>query len=50
MLGILYDPRTQELRDLGIYDTGFSQLVSYTESLVFLNGSGNVLEQQASNS
>jgi hypothetical protein len=40
---------TQEhkrLRDLGIDDNGGSQLISYTESLVFLNGSGNVLEQQ----
>jgi hypothetical protein len=43
---VLYDPRTQEMRDLGIDDNGCSQLISYTESLVFLNGSGNVLEQQ----
>jgi hypothetical protein len=39
--------RTKEQRDLQIYEAGFSQLVSYTESLVLLNGSGNVLEQQA---
>ena len=45
----LYDPRTQQLRDLGIgreSGDGFCQLVSYTESLVFLSGSRNVIEQQ----
>ena len=35
----LYDPRTQEVRDLRINGTGYcSELVSYTESIVFLNG------------
>ncbi|XP_059451338.1 F-box/kelch-repeat protein At3g06240-like [Corylus avellana] len=43
----LYDPRTQEVRDLRINDAGScSQLVSYTESIVFLNGSRDVLEHQ----
>ncbi|KAE8124410.1 hypothetical protein FH972_019300 [Carpinus fangiana] len=45
----LYDPRTQQLRDLGIgreSGDGFCQLVSYKDSLVFLNGSRNVIEQQ----
>ena len=37
----LYDPRTQEFRNLRINETGScSQLISYTESIVFLNGSG----------
>jgi len=41
------DQRTEERRNLQIYEAGFSQLVSYTGSLILLNGSGNVLEQQA---
>jgi hypothetical protein len=45
---VLYDPRTQEARNLQIYEARSAQLVSYTESLVLLNGEGmNVLEQQA---
>ncbi|XP_059450699.1 F-box/kelch-repeat protein At3g23880-like isoform X1 [Corylus avellana] len=35
---VLYDPRTQEARNLQIYEARFAQLVSYTESLVRLNG------------
>jgi F-box interacting protein len=38
---VLYDPRTQEARNLQIYEAGSAQLVSYTESLVLLNGEGN---------
>ncbi|KAE8021692.1 hypothetical protein FH972_007562 [Carpinus fangiana] len=35
----LYDPRTQDVRDLRINEAGSrSQLTSYTESIVFLNG------------
>jgi F-box interacting protein len=45
---VLYDPRTQEARNLQIYEARSAQLVSYTESLVLLNGEGmDVLEQQA---
>ncbi|XP_059452577.1 F-box/kelch-repeat protein At3g06240-like [Corylus avellana] len=37
----LYGPRTQQMRDLRINDSrSCSQLISYTESIVFLNGSG----------
>jgi F-box interacting protein len=44
-----YDPRTQEVRDLRIDGTGYcSELVSYTESIVFLNGWGDLLEHQDS--
>ncbi|XP_041004494.1 F-box/kelch-repeat protein At3g06240-like [Juglans microcarpa x Juglans regia] len=39
---VLYDPRTQEQRELPIYGDSF-QVVSYTETLVMLNGSGSVL-------
>jgi hypothetical protein len=35
---VLYDPRTQEARNHEIYEAGSAQLVSYTESLVLLNG------------
>jgi hypothetical protein len=35
---VLYDPRTQEARNLQIYEARSAQLVSYTESLVLLNG------------
>jgi F-box interacting protein len=35
---VLYDPRTQEARNLQIYGARSAQLVSYTESLVLLNG------------
>jgi F-box interacting protein len=35
---VLYDTRTQEARNLQIYEAGSAQLVSYTESLVLLNG------------
>jgi F-box interacting protein len=35
---VMYDPRTQQLWDLQLYDAGFLQLFSYTESLVSLNG------------
>jgi hypothetical protein len=38
---VLYDPRTQEARNLQIYEARSAQLVSYTESLVLLNGQGN---------
>jgi hypothetical protein len=44
---VLYDQRTEERRNLQIYEAGISQLVSYTESLILINGSGNVLGQQA---
>jgi hypothetical protein len=43
---VLSDPRTQELRHLSIYEAILSQIVSYTESLVFLNGLRNVIEKQ----
>ncbi|KAG2714283.1 hypothetical protein I3843_03G022300 [Carya illinoinensis] len=36
---VLYDPITQEQRELPIYGDSF-QVVSYTETLVMLNGSG----------
>ena len=35
---VLYDPRTQEARNLQIYEARSARLVSYTESLVLLNG------------
>jgi F-box interacting protein len=35
---VLYDPRTQEARNLQIYEARNAQLFSYTESLVLLNG------------
>jgi F-box interacting protein len=35
----LYDPRTQEWKPLQLNEAIFAQIVSYTESLVFLNGS-----------
>jgi F-box interacting protein len=35
---VLYDTRTQEARNLQIYEARSAQLVSYTESLVLLNG------------
>jgi F-box interacting protein len=42
---VLYDPETQELRDLRISEPD-CQLVTYTETLVSLNGPGNLVEQQ----
>jgi F-box interacting protein len=45
----LYDPRTQEVRDLRINGAGSChELFSYTESIVFLNGSGHLFEHQDS--
>ncbi|XP_059449913.1 F-box/kelch-repeat protein At3g23880-like [Corylus avellana] len=44
---VLYHNGTQERRNLQIVEARPSQLVTYTESLILLNGSGNVLEQQA---
>jgi F-box interacting protein len=44
---VLHNPTTEERRNLQISEAGFSQLVTYTESLILLNGPGNVLEQQA---
>ncbi|KAE8021693.1 hypothetical protein FH972_007563 [Carpinus fangiana] len=45
----LYDPRTQEVRDLRINGTVYcSELVSYTESIVFLNGWWDLLGHQES--
>jgi F-box interacting protein len=35
---VLYDTRTQEARNLQIYEARFAQLFSYRESLVLLNG------------
>jgi F-box interacting protein len=35
---VLYDTRTQEARNLQIYEARSAQLVSYTESIVLLNG------------
>jgi F-box interacting protein len=44
---VLYHYGTGERRNLQIVEAGLSQLVTYTESLTLLNGSGNALEQQA---
>jgi F-box interacting protein len=44
---VLHNPTTKEMKYLQIDEAESSQLVTYTESLILLNGPGNVLEQQA---